>query len=117
MKPNSSLSSSHMQIPDTESYAALIVEAVWQHAAQPVEVVFDDDVPSWCAERYGHYCGNPVAMATRDGLTGRVHGLAVDKVLGENCMRIVRRDYSCYIDATPLRRNRLNSYEAAIPHE
>ncbi len=91
-----------MQIPDAESYAALIGEAVWQHAAKSVEIVFDDDVPTWCAERNGQYCGNPVAMAIRDVPTGTEHGLAAEKVLSENCMRIVRRDYSCYIDATPL---------------
>ncbi len=105
------MSSSHMQIPDAE----LIAEAGPQHAAEPVEIVFDDDVPTWCAERNGQYCGNPVAMAIRDVPTGTEYGLAVEKALGDNCMRIVRWDYPCHHDATPLRRSWLDSYQAWKP--
>jgi hypothetical protein len=60
-----------MQIPDSSVNEANLSSVMRDHAEEPVELVFVEDISVWCRERNGACPGNPIAMAIRDGTDQR----------------------------------------------
>lgn len=69
-----------MIIASTEGYRTQLEAIINQVSDEPVELIFVDDVATWCSERKGENRGNPSAKAIRDSQTKRA-GILLRKVL------------------------------------
>lgn len=58
-----------MDIASTEQYKGPLIRLIERVSSEPVELIFVDDVSSWCSERDGENKGNPAAKAIRDRKT------------------------------------------------
>lgn len=58
-----------MHISDSADYAADLAQVLTKHSDEPVELLFVEDILTWCRQRNGETRGNPIAMAIRDSVT------------------------------------------------
>jgi hypothetical protein len=76
-----------MHIPDSSVYEAELSRVIRAHSEEPVDLLFVEDIASWCREHKGTCSGNPIAMAIRDGSSQRAgilirRDLKTDQVRG-----------------------------------
>jgi hypothetical protein len=87
---------------------------VREHASEPVELMFVDDIETWCAERNGECRSNPIAMAIRDGSSGRA-GILIRRRMDEGAIgRVMSRLAFCGFQVQAKRLTRPDEFVAQL---
>lgn len=59
-----------MEITDSETYRQILEAEILRHSMQAVDLLIEDDIAAWAAERQGNMPGNPPAAAIVNGEDG-----------------------------------------------